>query len=470
MVRPLVIMFSNYLPLAPVILSLVLVACSSRAVPTPAGVPNEPTQSGITKETPPTATPIQAPSPTPTASPPPPAGSPTTTPTQPPFGEANLTATVGSFSTQTVAVIPSPIPAGSEIPWSDWAGPGILYLQYGFRLVLSNFDGSQKSPYTPLLGLGDYLPSFSPETGRVVAESEGSLIVVDLGQQPEIILNRNEYTAQAIESPVISSDGRKIAYSQVYNYGEGDLQELWTINSDGTENTLVIDDTGQYITEGGPFRLGPVAWSSDNSQVYMLTTSDMEATPKGMYVADLATGTIEKVLTPPVTLWDVSFSPDRTRIAYQTFQWKPIQQAMPAHIPPFKLNVTDLTTGETKTLLESETEQYFHPIWSPDGKRLAYSVRPYLGLGEIVADTGIFTIDLATGGVSQLLSGSENKRLIPYLLSEDRLVFTEGYPNLYTEGDPFAGGSGTLYTINLDGTEKYAIDLEEGIVLGVVDN
>ena len=27
-----------------------------------------------------------------------------------------------------------------------------------------------------------------------------------------------------------------------------------------------------------------------------------------------------------------------------------------------------------------------------------------------------------------------------------------------------------LYTINLDGTEKYAIDLEEGIVLGVVDN
>jgi hypothetical protein len=195
-----------------------------------------------------------------------------------------------------------------------------------------------------------------------------------------------------------------------------------------------------------------------------------------MYVADLATGTIEKPLTPAVVLWDVSFSPDRTQIAYRTSQGKPVPDSMPQAEPPFTLNLTDLTTGRTKILLESETEQYFHPIWSPDGNRLAYSVRP----GQFEADTGIYSIDLATGEETLIIPGSEDSRLTAwYWLPQDKLAYTEGglsYDRMFIypeEGYPFSGKMWnhltTLYTINIDGTEKYAIDGPGGfIVIGSI--
>ena len=81
---------------------------------------------------------------------------------------------------------------------------------------------------------------------------------------------------ETIESSVISSSGKKIAYSLAYGFSAKEIQQLWTINSDGSENTLVIDDTGQYITDPGPFRLIPIAWSLDNTKVYLVTTTDMD--------------------------------------------------------------------------------------------------------------------------------------------------------------------------------------------------
>lgn len=475
---------------------LVFVACTSRT-PTLTANPSEPTPSEITRKSPPTevtpaVTATHAPSPTATPLPagaypsetplPPYPGQPAgeitpdevlpqpSTPTQPPFGEANLTATAGSSATPTVEVVPSPsIPGGTEIPWSDWEGPGILYTKSS-ALVLSNFDGSQKSVLTSDPG---WPSSLSPETGRIATLLEGSLGVIDLRQEPQSILPLNE----TIESSVISSDGKKIAYSLAYGFGDKDNQQLWTINSDGSENTLVIDDTGQYITDPGPFRLIPIAWSLDNTKIYMVTSTDSEATPTGMYVADLPSGTIEKALTPQVTLWNVSFSPDRTRIAYRTFQWKSVPDTMPEVGPPYTLNVTDLTTGETRILQESETDQYFLPIWSADGNKLAYSVRP--GVRE--ADIGLFTLDLTTGRESMLIPGSRSSRLIPWVWHPDgRLVFTEGdlsSGNMFVsaEGDfvrkyyGYGGDPKTLYTINIDGTGKFAIDSEVSIVLGAVD-
>ena len=465
-------MFLNRLSLSLVILPLIIAACTSRTVPTLGGVPTQPARSGITKESPPTetapaATATQAPSSTPTLSAPPPTGSPTTTP--PPFGENYLTATPEPASTQSVELIPSLKPVGTEILWLDWEGPGILYLKDG-ELVLSNLDGSQKI----LLAFDFGWPSdFSPETGRIVTLLADALGVIDLGQEPRSILPLNE----TIESAVISSDGRKIAYSLAHRFSDEDIQQLWTINSDGSENRLVIDDTGQYITDPGPFRLIPILWSLDNTKVYMVTTTYSEATPTGMYVADLASRTIEKALTPQITLWNVSFSPDRTRIAYRTFQWKPVPNSMPEVGPPFTLNVTDLTTGETRILLESETDQYFNPIWFADGNRLVYSARPDVVEGDI----GLFTIDLATGGVSMLIPGSESGRLTPWdWLLEDRLVYTEADLSSGKYGsadrkflrplylDPW--NPKTLYTMNIDGTEKYTIDSEITIVFGAVDN
>ena len=460
-----VIMFPYRLSLALMISSFVLVACTSGTAPTLAGVVTEPAQSGITKESStteffPTATATQAPSSTSTPGTSPSAGEPTTTPTLPPFGEPNAisTATPRSILTRTPEVTPSPMPTEYVIgsPGFDWEGPGLVYIKDSIARI-SNFDGSQKSelPFE-LVGV-PWGSGSSTQTGRIVSGSGNSLGIVDPGTDPRNILSVNQY----IESPVITSDGTKIAYSLVHGFGDEDIQQLWTINPDGSENTLVIDDTGQYITDPGPFRLRPIAWSLDNTKVYMITTTDSEATPLGMYVADLVAGTIEKALTPQVTLWDVSFSADRTMIAYRTFQWVPVQDRMPEVGPPFTLQVTDLVTGETKILQESDTFEFFYPVWSEDGKRIAYTVRSRQLGGQVE----LYSIDLATGAAVRLVPGSEGSHLRPQLwISADRLA--------YTEEEVSSGLSlrATLYTIKNDGTDKHEIDSATSIVIGVLDN
>jgi Tol biopolymer transport system component len=351
-----------------------------------------------------------------------------------------------------------PPPEAIGTPGSDWEGPAIIY--DGFRL--SNYDGSQRKVIPVEVAISRWHADYSPEAGRIVTTVDTSLWTLDVGTGIQNMLSLNGSLNRHIESPVITSDGTKIAYSLVHGFEEGDIQQLWTINADGSENELVIDNTGQFITDPGPFRLIPFAWSLDNSKIYMITTTDSEASPVGMYVADLDARTVEKALTPQVTLWDVSFSADRTMIAYRTFRWVPVEGSMPEMGPPFTLQVTDLSSGATRILQESETLEYHYPVWSEDGNQIAYTVRSHKSGGEV----GVFSIDLASGAIIRWVRGLEGKQLRPWLwLSDDRLA--------YTEEEVSSGWSlrAMLYTIKSDGTDKHEIDSAGSIlVIGVLDN
>jgi len=376
---------------------------------------------------------------------------------------AFFTATPGppiSIPTRTAYVTPTPPPPLHAIgtPGLDWEGPAIVY----DGLKLSNYDGSQKKVIPIEAAISPWYSDYSPEAGRIVTTGDTSLWTLDVRTGIQSRLSLNGSSNQYIESPVITSDGTKIAYSLVHGFEEEDLKQLWTINADGSENELVIDNTGPYITDPGPFRLIPFAWSLDNSKIYMVTTTDSEASPVGMYVADLIAGTIEKALTPQVTLWDVSFSPDRTMIAYRTFQWVPVEGSMPEMGPPFTLQVTDLASGATRILQESDTLEYHYPVWSEDGNQIAFTVRSHETGGEV----GLFSIDLATDAIIRWVPGSEGKQLRPWLwLSDDKLA--------YTEEEVSSGRSifSTLYTIKNDGTDKHEIDSATSIiVIGILDN
>jgi Tol biopolymer transport system component len=396
-----------------------------------------------------------------TLTPPPP----DSTPTPSPEG-AYFTATLGPIPatprptpTRTAYVTPTPPPPLDAIgtPGFDWEGPAIIY----DSLKLSNYDGSQKKVIPVQAAISPWHSDYSPEAGRIVTTVDTSLWTLDVRTGIQSMSSLNLSSNQYIESPVITSDGTKIAYSLVHGFGEEDLKQLWTINADGSENELVIDNTGPYITDPGPFRLIPFAWSLDNTQIYMVTTTDSEASPVGMYVADLIARTIEKALTPQVTLWDVSFSPDRTMIAYRTFQWVPVEGSMPGIGPPFTLRVTDLTSGATRILQQSDTFEYHYPVWSENGNQIAFTVRSHQTGGEV----GLFSIDLATDAIIRWVPGSEGKQLQPCLwLSDDRLA--------YTEEEISSGWSlrATLYTIKNDGTDKHEIDSATCMmVIGVLD-
>ena len=355
----------------------------------------------------------------------------------------------GPIPNRTAYVTATPPPPASSIGTTDfdWEGPAIIY----DGLKLSNYDGSQKKVIPIEAAISPWHSDYSPEAGRIVGTVDTSLWTLDVRTGIQSMLPLNGSSSQYIESPVITSDGTKIAYSLVHGFGEEDIQQLWTINADGSKNELVIENTGQYITDPGPFRLIPFAWSLDNTKIYLVTTTDSEASPVGMYVADLGSGTIEKARTPQVTLWDVSFSPDRTMIAYRTFQWVPVEGNMPEIGPPFTLQMTDLTSGETRILQESDSLEYHYPVWSEDGNQIAFTVRSHETGGEI----GLFSIDLATDAIIRWVPGSEGKQLRPWLwISDDRLAYTEAE---------------SLYTIKNDGTDKHEID-SAASVIGVLDN
>ena len=335
------------------------------------------------------------------------------------------------------------------------------------EIVVSNFDGSSKQKiHTVPIYVGPFSSYDVSDKGeRLVYKSfvekdqygneiEEYLWASNKGTELREILTPGD--KKYIESPRISSDGEKIAYSLlVRNTGNyfTDTEQLWVINFDGTENKLVIDKTRDYLGNNSRFRLAPVAWSQDKTKIYLQTTSDSEATPIGMYVANLSTGKIEKANTPQVTLWGLSFSSDRTKIVYTTFEWKDIPESRPEPSSPFTISVTDLKTGETTKILESNTDQFDHPIWSGDGSKLAYKI---LGKSVEGGDQGIYVVDINSKSTKLVTTGARNSRLKAWnWLSESKLIYSE---ESYTTGEVPNKVTSYLFTINSDGTGKQKID------------
>ena len=327
------------------------------------------------------------------------------------------------------------------------------------EIIVSDFNGStkQKIHSVPI-----YVGPFSSydvsdkneklvyksfiEKDQYGNEIEEYLWVSDKSSEPHKILTPED--KKYIESPRISADGQKIAYALITESGQ-----LWTINSDGTDNKLVIDRTKDYLEASSRFRLAPVAWSQDKTKVYMQTTSDSEATPIGIYVANLLTGKIEKANTPQVTLWGLSFSPDRTKVAYTTFEWKDVPDSRPIPGAPFTISITDLTTGETTKILQSQMDQFDHPVWSNDGSKLAYKI---LGKSVEGGDQGIYFVDINSKSSKLVIIGAQNSSLKDWdWLSDSKLVYSE---ESYTTGVIPNKVTSYLFTINIDGTDKQKVD------------
>ena len=249
----------------------------------------------------------------------------------------------------------------------------------------------------------------------------------------------------------ISQNGAQIAYS-LYGWGgsntEDWYEQLWVVGSDGSNNRLIADRTGDSIVDPGPFRLDPIAWSEDLSSVYMLTGTDSESTPTELYIADLQTGEIRKAKIPQETLWQVAFNEDRSRIVYSSFQWVPVEIGFPEPGPPFAIKVTELATGSTRVVWESEHEFVSNPVWAPDETAIAFSKNR----------NELATVDLNTGELKIVILGDAEEFLEPRSwLSDGRIVYTEGP----------AYGDERLMSVRADGSEPVVIDSVDRVrVLG----
>jgi Tol biopolymer transport system component/imidazolonepropionase-like amidohydrolase len=148
--------------------------------------------------------------------------------------------------------------------------------------------------------------------------------------------------ARGIVNPVVSPDGSRIAFVA--------LGDLWTlpVGRLGSPERLTND----------PYVEADPVWSADGLRLAYV--SDRDGT-MNLWVHEMSSGAARRVSSVPTGTAFPSWSPDGSRIAFLTVQGL-----------GGDLRVLDIATGETR-VLQTDLFSPGRPSWSPDGRTIAVS-------------------------------------------------------------------------------------------------
>ena len=190
-------------------------------------------------------------------------------------------------------------------------------------------------------------PAWSPD-GRTLAfstQAEGggiSLIPSDGGQAVRI----TERGAR----PVWAPDGRELAYDS--------NGSIFVVNYAGGEPTLVVSGTS-----GAPY----VEWSRDGKRLYY-----WDRTRRDLFVVDVATKETTPLELIPTgeEVAGIAIGPNADRLVFSKGAFGGDKDLWRVSLDP----VTGMPLGDGRRLTISATDD-IQPRYSPDGKRLAFTVR-----------------------------------------------------------------------------------------------
>jgi Tol biopolymer transport system component len=243
-----------------------------------------------------------------------------------------------------------------------------------------------------------------------------------------------------------------VAYN--WNGNPGRSNGLYAVRPDGTDAHLILpqfsDRTGSWDwgKEGGLH----ADWSPDGSRLAFTNGVDDSWT---IWVANVDGSDAHEVVpcSAPCMIVDMpAWSPDGTKLAYGRWfgPWPPDR------VDATSLEILDLTTGETRIVLQSTAPaggnpEFFHnPRWSPDGRSLVLAIVD--ADEEALTGSAIAVVDVSGVGLATARRITEPAMFGSYPdwhPTDDRIVF-----NTHDLG-PFqdASVSSNLYTIRPDGTE-----------------
>jgi Tol biopolymer transport system component len=182
------------------------------------------------------------------------------------------------------------------------------------------------------------------ETGRVGPEP-ALWILPGNGTRPHQIFNRPGEE----RAPTFSPDGKRVA---VVVHGRSD--SVWVLNTDGSGLRRVVGDViNPYL-----------AWSPDGRQLAMATATRSGDRHYRLYLAPATGGgQLQQVSTEEVPTNPPAWTPDGRWITYSTGTGE-IKQVHP-------------DGSGTETIADLPGQEVRDLTWSPDGKHLAYSARPF---------------------------------------------------------------------------------------------
>lgn len=194
-------------------------------------------------------------------------------------------------------------PDGSRIAFT-------VYSPSGSNVWVADLDGSDALQLTDVPGIADK-PSWSPN-GRTIAyrrwlwsQGEGADIWTVHADGTDHFNVTNDNVGLSHDGPAWSPLGDRIVYSRLAS----GTMHLWTIRPDGTDRRqLTFGDVADVHA----------AWSPNASRIVFERYGAQPGSDGELYVLDVATGGVGKLLALPYGQFNPAFSPDGRLIAFSS--------------------------------------------------------------------------------------------------------------------------------------------------------
>ena len=229
--------------------------------------------------------------------------------------------------------------------------------------------------------------ALSPD-GRKVAFVSGdmTLNVVDADGSNLVVLTDPKTETLHTSDPTWSPDGRKIAYSSVWNDSYG----IHIVNADGTGRRSVTEaDKAAYYDPDFSPNGGTIAFTKATT-----VTAESPEMTSDVYVVDLNDGGQERLTGGPHNEEDPDFSPDGEEIVFSGDHWSSWD------IYSMKAD------GSNPRRLTTDPAPEYEPSFSPDGTRLLYEERG----GQ---DADLFQVDATGKGVRNVTNNPGGDEVHP---------------------------------------------------------
>lgn len=223
-------------------------------------------------------------------------------------------------------------------------------------------EGDRQLPVSGIVS-----PVVSPDGSKIAFAALGDIWTVSADGGEPVPLTRDEYLDS---DPSWSPDSSFVVYSS----DRGRTMDLWIKSVSESHRSL-----GRQLTYGVGAELAP-AWSPDGTQVaYVDDRSRIHVVP--------AAGGADEVMTPPrLGVSQPSWSSDSVHLAFTVHEPSSARFREGYN----RIQILDTRTGTSRTLeqpaLNVGTRDGDGPVWSPDGRALAFAMAGGLWVMPVALD------------------------------------------------------------------------------------